>query len=299
MENSSKPYEIKDPFSRLIGLEVEEVRQTGLSTRAKLEKEFCNPYSAAHGGYVYAIGHASAALSAELCLGRRAVVVDAVNQYESSLMVSPARVKTQLIRAGRELIVYRVQVRNGKGKLCLSQVITLKEVDYPPVGPRAFRQTIFPGSEDSPVDPVTDIYYPRSSVFFTAVCRIFVLGRGKHGMIYGADIYPETSNIYGAAHGGMIYTCCDSASGGSAAFLLNKKPVTVSSSIHYLRSAMEGPVKAEAKLVRAGKHLLFYDVDVTDGSGELCAIAQFVMQSVEYKVTNELTPEYRKKAFEY
>ena len=298
MENKQKnPPEITDPFCSLIGLEVEEVREDGLTTRAKLKKEFCNTYSSAHGGFVYAVGHTSAVLSAELCLGRHAVVVDASNQYECSLMVSPARVKTRLIRAGREIIVYRVQVRDGKGKLCLSQIITLKEVDYPQAQPREFPQTIVPGNENSPVDPVTDIYYPRLSVFFSSICHIYVLGRGERGMIYGADIYPETSNAYGAAHGGMIYTCCDSASGGSAAFLLSKKPVTVSSSIHYLRSAMEGPVKAEAKLVRAGKNLLFYDVDITDGNDELVAIAQFVMQTVEYRVTNELRPEYRKKAF--
>lgn len=298
MENKCEhPYEITDPFSKLIGLEVETVREDGLTARAKLKKEFCNTYSSAHGGYVYSLGHTSAVLSAGLCLGRQTVVVDASNQYESSLMVAPARVKTHLVRAGRELIVYRVQVQDGRGKLCLSQIITLKEVDYPTAGPRELCQTIVPGNENSPVDPVTEIYYPRLSVFFSSVCHIYVLGRGELGMIYGADIYPETSNIYGAAHGGMIYTCCDSAAGGSAAFLLSKKPVTVSSSIHYLRSAMKGPVKAEAKLVRAGKHLLFYDVDITDGNGELSAIAQFVMQTVEYRVTNELKPEYRRKAF--
>lgn len=297
MEKDTYTYKISDPFCELIGLEVEEAGENGLTARSTLKKEFCNPYSAAHGGYVYSLGHVSAALSSELCLRRQAVVVDAVNQYESSLMVSPARIRTRLVRAGRELIVYRVQVRDGKGKLCLSQTVTLKEVDYPKICPREFQQTIFPGREDAPVDPVTDIYYPRPSVFFSAVCHAYVLGRGTRGMIYGADIFPETSNAYGAAHGGMIYTCCDSAAGGSAAFLLSKKPVTVSSSIHFLRSVMDGPVKAEAKLIRAGKNLLFYDVDVTDGNDELAAIAQFVMQTVEYKVTNTMRPEYQKKAF--
>jgi acyl-CoA thioesterase len=284
-------------FLELIGLTVEQVTDMGITAKAKLKKDFCNTYSSAHGGYVYSLGHTAAALSAQLCLNRQAVVVDVANQYESSLMISPAKVKTQLLRAGKEIIVYRVQVRDGKGKLCLTQTVTLKEVDYPKTGLPEFKQTVIPGDENSPIDPVTGIYYPRISVFFAEVCHVYVLGRGEKGMIYGGDIYPDTANDYGAAHGGMIYTACDSVTGGSAAFLLEKKPVTVSSSIHYLRSAMVGPIKAEARLIRDGKQLLFYDVDVTDGNDELVAVAQFVLQSVDYKVTNQMKPEYRNKAF--
>lgn len=298
MENGkTNAYEIADPFAQMIGLQVDEVREDGLSARSKLNPDFCNTYSSAHGGYVYSVGHAAAVLSAELCLGRQTAAVDVSNLYECSLMGAGARIRTKLVEAGPETIVYRVRVLDTKGKLCLSQLVTLKDTVQPKDGLPEFRQTIFAGDENSPVDPVTGIYYPRLSVFFPAVCRIYVLGRGEKGMIYGTDIYPDTCDEYGAAHSGLVYTCCDCAAGGSAAFLLEKKPVTVSSSIHYLRSVMVGPVKAEARLIRAGKQLLFYNVDVTDGSGSLAAVSHFVMQSVEYKVRSDMKPEYRRKAF--
>lgn len=296
-ENKSS-YEIMEPFNKLIELEVEEVRENGLTAKSKLKPDFCNPYSSAHGGYVYALGHAAVVLSAELCLKRNAVVVDASNQYESSLMVSPARVRTKLISSDEEYIVFQARVLDGRGKLCLTQIITLKETDHPKQGLREFRRTIAPAAESDPADPLTGVSYPQLSVFFPALCHIYVMERGKKGMVYGADIFPDTCDGYGAAHGGMIYTCCDSVTGGSAALLLDKRPITISSSIHYLRSATVSPIMAEAKLIREGKKLIFYAVDITDGNGELVAVAQFVMQSVDYKVTNKLAPEYQNRAFQ-
>ena len=291
--NQSKYF---DPFTRMIGLEVEELQPDGLTAKARLKREFCNTYSSAHGGFVYSVGHAAALLSAGLCLDRRAVSVDVSNEYECSLTGPYARIRTKLVSAG-ELMVFRVRVTDSKGKLCLTQIVTMKDADLPVCSPAEFPVTIIHGDDNSPVDPVTGIYYPRLSVFFSAVCHTHVLGRGEKGMIYGADLFPETVDAFGAAHPGMIYTVCDSAAGGSAAFLLEKKPVTVSSSIHYLRSITQGPVRAETKLVRAGKQLLFYTMDITDGNGALAAVAQFVMQCVDYEITNEMSAEYRRKAF--
>ena len=288
---------IRDPFNALLGLEIESVTATGLTAYAEIPKEACNVFGAAHGGYVYSLGHVAAAQSAKLCLKRPAVVVNVTSQYLRSLIVSPAQVKTELVRNGRELMIFRVEIRDGKGGLCFSQTVELKEVAYPIPGERTFSQTIVPGDENSPIDPVTDIYYPRLSPFFATPCHIHVLGRGDSGMIYGADRYPETCNLYGAAHGGLIYTACDCAACGSMAFLMERKPVTVSSTIRYLRSAMVGPVKAEGKLVRDGKQLSYYDVEVTDGEDRLVAIAQFVLKSVDYQMTNDPGKEYHRKAF--
>ena len=78
--------------------------------------------------------------------------------------------------------------------------------------------------------------------------------------------------------------------------LLEKRPVTVSSSIHYLKPATVGPITVEAKLARNGKQLVFYDLNITDGNGELIAVAQFTMQGVDYKAT-ALTKDYQNKAF--
>ena len=163
--NQSKYF---DPFTRMIGLEVEELRPDGLTAKARLKREFCNTYSSAHGGYVYSVGHAAALLSAGLCLDRRAVTVDVSNEYECSLTGPYARIRTKLVSVG-ELMVFRVRVTDSKGKLCLTQIVTLKDADLPVCSPAEFPVTIIHGDENSPVDPVTGIFYPRLSVFFSAV----------------------------------------------------------------------------------------------------------------------------------
>ena len=43
--------------------------------------------------------------------------------------------------------------------------------------------------------------------------------------------------------------------------------VSLSTTIEYLRPGVVSPLKAEARLVRNGAHVLTYDVNVYDGSG--------------------------------
>lgn len=288
--------EITDPMAKMMGLEVQEVREDGLTVKGELKEEFCNTYGFAHGGYVYALGHITAALSAKVCLNRSCVVVDASSQYLSSLKASPAYGVSTLRRAGREIIVYTVVIRDAYGRDCASHTITLKEVDFAPraMGERPI--TIVHDQSGEP-DPVTNMIYPKISPFFGTSCHVHCLGRGESGMIYGADIYPDTCNEFGTAHGGMIFTCCDACTGSSSVVLLNKRPVTASSHISYLRGVRNGPVKAEAKLIRDGKQLMHYNVDVTDRDGNLAAVAQFSLMGVNYKAVENLDPMYKNKAF--
>lgn len=285
-------YEIKDPFNALVGLVVDSVSPTGIAAHARIPQIALNSYSVAHGGYVYALGHVAAVQSAKFGLGRTAVVVNASSQYLCSLRISPARVKTELMRSGRELMVYRVNIFDGNGALCFTQSVELKEVDYPATKDLTFSPTIVPADENTPIDPVTGKAYPRPAPFFATLCHIYALGRGEQGITYGADLYPDNCNLYGAAHGGMIYTACDCAVGGSLLHVHKTKNVTVSSTIRYLRSAMVGPVKAVGKPMRDGKRMHFYNVDVTDGNGDLVAVAEFVMQSVNYNITNDPDTQY-------
>ena len=61
-------------------------------------------------------------------------------------------------------------------------------------------------------------------------------------------------NGMGVAHGGAIFSLADGV-------------VSLSTTIEYLRPGMVSPLKAEARLVRNGAHVLTYEVDVYDGSG--------------------------------
>lgn len=289
-------YEIKDPLALLMGVEIVEVKENGIVTTAQIKPEFCNAYGFAHGGYVYSLGHVTAALSAQLCENRSCVVVDASSQYLSSLKASPARVESQLLRSGKELLVYRVKIMDALNHVCFNQTVTLKEVDYAPCTFELQPQTIFLDRQTE-VDSVTGVSYPRVSPFFAKECHVHMIGRGESGMIYGADLFPDTVNCYGAAHGGMIYTACDACAGGSVAMLLEKRPVTVASQISFLRAAKNGPIRVEAKLIRNGKQLMFYDLDITDADGNPVAAAQFALQGVEYKTTENFGKDYHNKAF--
>ena len=93
-------YETNDALAKIIGFEVTEVWETGIAARAESKKEFCNAYGFAHGGFTYTVGHLAAITSAELCLGRKAVVTEASCEYLTSLNGSVALVETQLLRSG-------------------------------------------------------------------------------------------------------------------------------------------------------------------------------------------------------
>lgn len=276
-------YEVRDPFAKLIGVEVMEWSETALETRSKVDERVCNLYATAHGGYVYALGHITAALAAQVCLGRSCVVVDVSSQYLCALRAPEARTRAALVREGRELLVYRTEIRDVQGALCCTQTVTLKAVEYPEAPVTEVIPTIVPATEDTPPEPITGARFPRPSPHFGSVCHVYNLGPREDGMRYAVDLYPDICNLYGGLHGGALYTMCDLVTGGTATFLQGKRPVTVSSGIHFLRSARVGPVYAQSHLLRAGKSLLFYTVDITDGIGALVATAEFVLQSVEFK----------------
>lgn len=287
--------EIKDPMAQRIGLRVTEVRANGIVTQAVNKPEFCNLYGFAHGGFIYTMGHISAVLSAQICLGRKCIVADASCEYPASLCGTVAVAETELLRAGGSTIVYRVKIYDGSHKLCFVQMVTLRETHAEEVENPGTPRIIIPAQPGTPVDPVTGIAYPKRSTTFAGENHVYIMGRGESGMLHGLELQADVCNCYGAGHGGAVYTMCDASACGSMKILLGRNPVTVSSAIHYLAPAMNGPLIAEAKLLRAGRQLVYYDIDITDADGVLVAAAQFTLQSVDFKVN--MPREYQNNAF--
>lgn len=90
-------------------------------------------------------------------------------------------------------------------------------------------------------------------------------------------VTPEILNPQGVAHGGAIFTLCDSVAGAQAA-LKNPRPVTQEGSIHYYRPALEGTVlTATATERKGGRTIAVIMVEVRDDRDTHIADATFSM----------------------
>ena len=84
---------------------------------------------------------------------------------------------------------------------------------------------------------------------------------------------PDLVNVRGALQGGLVATLIDVA-GGRLAIKYTGEGVgasTADMTIHFLAPIMEGPARATATLVRAGRRTIVVAVDVTDVGGDRLA----------------------------
>lgn len=77
-------------------------------------------------------------------------------------------------------------------------------------------------------------------------------------------------NIRGAVMGGAIFTLADFAF-GAAANLEGMGSVTLSCSINFLRPGTGPVLYAEARSIKNGKSINFYEVTITDSDGKIVA----------------------------
>jgi acyl-CoA thioesterase len=98
-------------------------------------------------------------------------------------------------------------------------------------------------------------------------------------------IQEKHGNTIGSVQGGVIFTLAD-AVGGTAALSRGSSVTTVDANINYLRAALNvKKLIAEAKERKAGKNILVYDVEVTDETGRLIAIARLSFCSLHKEPT--------------
>jgi uncharacterized protein (TIGR00369 family) len=84
------------------------------------------------------------------------------------------------------------------------------------------------------------------------------------------------ANTRGALQGGLVATLIDVAAGRLALDTVNdgQEVATSDMNVHFLAPIREGPARAVATIVRAGKRLVVVAVDVTDvGTGRCAARA--------------------------
>lgn len=85
----------------------------------------------------------------------------------------------------------------------------------------------------------------------------------------------DSLNPYRFVHGGALYTMADCAC-GTAARTDGRRYVTLSSSLSFLHSGLEGDhILADAKVRRRGRSTCYVDVDVTNEKGDLLASGNY------------------------
>ena len=91
-------------------------------------------------------------------------------------------------------------------------------------------------------------------------------------------MHENSLNRWGGAHGGILFSLCDVATGMAIMSVRQEKVVTVNASIDYLAAASAGStLTAVGKVDRMGGKMVFCSSEVTDETGKVIVQARCVM----------------------
>jgi uncharacterized protein (TIGR00369 family) len=93
------------------------------------------------------------------------------------------------------------------------------------------------------------------------------------------DAGEQHGNLAGQVHGGVLATLADTAAGLAVKTVIpaGSGHVTATLDVQYLRAASPGPLRAEGRVIRAGRRLAFVASDVLGPDGEALARAQLTV----------------------
>jgi uncharacterized protein (TIGR00369 family) len=92
-------------------------------------------------------------------------------------------------------------------------------------------------------------------------------------LVIEMDNRPDLVNVRGALQGGLLATLIDIAAGRLAGNVVGpgQDVTTADMNVHFLTPIVEGPARAEATIVRAGRRMIVTSVDVTDAGRQRLA----------------------------
>lgn len=100
--------------------------------------------------------------------------------------------------------------------------------------------------------------------------NIKVVSFAKDTCTVEAQITPTSLNPWGIINGGLIFTMCDTACGVAVG-----GGVTLSGTIHYLKSAKGKVLRAVANVIRSGNTIAFVECRVFNEKSEVIATSTF------------------------
>jgi uncharacterized protein (TIGR00369 family) len=107
---------------------------------------------------------------------------------------------------------------------------------------------------------------------------------GLDRLVIEMDNRPDLVNVRGAIQGGLVATLIDIAAGRLAGDVVgpDRDVTTADMNVHFLAPIVEGPARAVATVVRAGRRLVVTSVDVIDtGRDRLAARATLTFAVLE------------------
>ena len=92
------------------------------------------------------------------------------------------------------------------------------------------------------------------------------------------ELKPEHLNIWGHAHGGILYSMADIAAGVATRALCGCHTVTAASSVNYLFASLNARrLRAEGTVIKKGHSLVVSQTEVYDDEGNHLLTGQFTM----------------------
>ncbi len=108
--------------------------------------------------------------------------------------------------------------------------------------------------------------------------RLLSYEKGK--ILIEAKVTEENANPYGFAHGGYLYTLCDSAA-GLLGYSLGDYIVTQQASISYISSAaMNEILRVEGNCIHSGRTTKVAEITVNGQDGRLVCKSTFTLFSI-------------------
>ncbi len=93
--------------------------------------------------------------------------------------------------------------------------------------------------------------------------------------IFRLDVHPRHKQIHGVVHGGILAALADTAAAIAAYTLVPKgrEIATVELNINYLEPVPGGRIKADARVLRAGRNFVVTECEIWNEDGSLAAKA--------------------------
>ena len=105
---------------------------------------------------------------------------------------------------------------------------------------------------------------------FAALCGIEPIENTVSRTVLRVALRPEHTNNFGIAHGGLTSTLLDIAMGSAARHAADLPVMTLDLQVSFIAPG-RGVLTAEARIVRAGRSVVFCEGEVRSDNGDLVA----------------------------